>query len=99
MRSAFDHRDFAGARPRRSATKITARKTLSAHVIQETLGRYSGSERARSTQAAKQTSRMILKAKALVVINGKKRLEETKNGINGIIKSPTKISFFGICLF
>jgi len=51
---------------------------------------------ASNIQAAKTISTMILQAKALVVINGKKRELDTRNGINGTAKSPTKMARFNI---
>ncbi len=62
-------------------------------------GLYLESVIARTAQQAKTISTIILKAKALVVINGKKKGLETKKGMNGIAKRPTKIVFLSICLF
>ena len=62
-------------------------------------GRYCLSQMAKTTQAAKTISTITLQAKALVVMNGKKKELETRNGTNGMRKSPTKIVFRRICLF
>ena len=51
-------------------------------------GRYSASRRASSIQAAKMISMIIRKAKALVVMKGKKKELETRNGMNGKRKRP-----------
>lgn len=54
------------------------------------------SSRASSSQAAKTISTIILQAKALVVIKGKKKELETRNGMNGTRKSPVKTTFFRV---
>ena len=55
---------------------------------QENLGRCCGSYNARIIHAAKITSTIILKAKFLPVINGKKSELEIKSAMNGIKKIP-----------
>ena len=62
-------------------------------------GRYSGSIRARIAQAAKMISMMILQVKTLVVMKGKKRDEETRNGMKGMMKRPERIKKRNVCLF
>jgi len=68
-------------------------------MIGDLFGRYSGASRASKSQQAVTTSTIILKAKALVVIKGKKNELETKKGTNGSRKSPAIATNRSVCLF
>ena len=48
---------------------------------------------------AKTTSIIDLKRNAFVVINGKNKDVETKNGTKGTAKIPAKMMYLSICLF
>lgn len=52
-----------------------------------------------ANQRANTISTTILKAKALVVIKGKNNEEETRNGMNGMKKSPASTALLNVCLF
>ena len=91
MRSKFDQKLFIGATPNASARPMTTANTRSAKLIAERRGLYTGSIDASTSQAAKMISTMILKAKAFVLMNGKKSEPETKKTVNGSISKPPSI--------
>jgi hypothetical protein len=78
---------------------MTNMNAMRQYNIIDFFGLYSGSMTARIIQRANITSTIILHAKALVVMKGKKREPETKKGIKGTKKSPAKMTFLRICLF
>jgi len=88
-----------GSTPKILAIPITKRNVNTPYITRDLFGLYSSLRSIRTIQRAKTISTTILKAKALVVINGKNSEEETKNGIKGIRKRPAKIAFLNVCLF
>src|SRR3989344_4752673 len=99
IRSKFDQKLLSGATPNKSANPIAIKNPRTEYEITDFLGRYSVSTNASDNQATKIISTIILQANTLVVMNGKKKLLETRNGTNGTRKSPENTAVLNICLF
>jgi hypothetical protein len=85
--------------PNKSERPIMNKKHTTAYNINERLGLYSLSTSSSMSHAAKMISTTILHTKAFVVIKGKKRELDTKNGTNGMTNRPIKTTALSVCLF